>query len=183
MTHRHPRTIVASLIGMLLVASLVCFDPAFAEGLPAAGRMPTLSASTLADRAVTLPADLPGEKTLVLMAYDRKQQADLDTWIVGLRLREGTRPWVEVPVIGRSNAFVRGMIDAGMRRGIPDVADRDRTITLAVDAVSLRAALALEGDVDQVDLMVIDRSGLVRVRARGPYALDKSKALLDAMAR
>ena len=171
---------------VLRVASLIVattLSAAFAHTAVGDGQWPTLEAETLAGRRVTLPADLPGARTLVLMAYERNQQRDLDTWVDGLQLRRGTVPWVEVPVIGKQNEFVRGVIDAGMRRGIPDEGDRDRTITLAMDRATLRQALRLAGDVDAVDVMVVDRSGRVVVSARGRYAAEKAGPLLDALAR
>jgi hypothetical protein len=140
---RMARRIATAGLPVLLFLALP--STGFAQAI-GAGLMPKLSAEDLNERAVTLPAQLPAEKTLVLMAFTQEQQADLDTWITGLGLVDGKLPWIETPVIEKSNAFVRAMISGGMRRGIPDKSVRERTITLFTDPVALRREMGLPGD-------------------------------------
>ena len=82
------------------------------------GRMPIIKAETLNEREVTLPQDLPGVKTLVLIAFEREQQKNVDTWVNGLSLKSNPFAWIETPVIDPKNPIFRAFINSGMRRGI-----------------------------------------------------------------
>lgn len=167
------------LAALLLAATL-----AAAQSVAAPGRMPELTAENLSERSLKLPADLPGERTLVLMAYERRQQADLDTWINALKLKDGAIAWVELPVVGQRIGLMRAFINGGMRRGIAAGPDRDRTVTLFVDAAPLRAAMGLApqpAEASAVDVVVVSRDGRVLAQASGSYTAAKAGPLLQAL--
>jgi hypothetical protein len=65
-----------------------------------------------------------------------------------------------------------------MRRGIPDAAARDRTITLFIDKAPFKRALKIE-DENTIHVFVVSRSGEVLWRASGAYDDAKGKSLLD----
>ncbi|MEM9989813.1 MAG: hypothetical protein AAF723_09880, partial [Pseudomonadota bacterium] len=91
---------------------------------------PTLTAKDLNKREVTLPRGLPSDPSIVMLAFYRKQQDDLNTWINGMNLKaEDAPPWVELPVVGWHNRLFSRYIDNGMRSGITATEDRARTIT------------------------------------------------------
>jgi hypothetical protein len=145
------------------------------------GRMPTVTAENLNEKPFTLPAQLPAERSLVLMAFEREQQVVLNTWVEGLSLKDNKLPWIETPVIAKGYGLFRGFIDNGMRRGIPDPALRERTITLYTDPTALRRDMGLSGDGKEVWVLVVDRSGQVLAQAPGAYSADKAKPLLEAL--
>jgi hypothetical protein len=64
-----------ALAASALSCWLVCTWPvalhAQTPGQAAAGRMPTISAENLNEKPFTLPAQLPAERTLVLVAFER----------------------------------------------------------------------------------------------------------------
>ena len=102
-----------SLLGLVVVFAL-WIESAVAQVQPVApeARMPSIRAQTLNQRELTLPQELPGEVTLVLMAFEREQQVKVDTWIVGLNLKQNPFAWVETPVIEPKNWLVRAFITA-----------------------------------------------------------------------
>jgi hypothetical protein len=66
---------------------------------------PQLAARDLSGREVTLPAGLPGERNVVLIAFRRDQQKLVDTWVPWLEQRAAADPglrFVELPAIGCS---------------------------------------------------------------------------------
>lgn len=134
---------ISELAAAVLAAALLCAaaPPARAtkvldrrESQP--GTFPVIEAESLRGRTVRLPADLRGERNLLLVAYEREQQADIDTWLAVLDTLAPRLPdfaYYELPTIGGGYKWMRAMIDGGMRQGIPDRAQRDRTITLYLD--------------------------------------------------
>ena len=67
-------------------------------------QFPPLDADDLNGRAVSLPQDLPGDPTIVFIAYKRNQQPSINAWVARLGLQElGGLAWAELPVVGRGS--------------------------------------------------------------------------------
>jgi hypothetical protein len=148
---------------------------------PSDRRMPTIETQTLNGRKITLPRELPGEKTLVLMAFTRGQQVNVNTWIDGMKLSESPYAWVETPVVGKRNGLSKVFIDNGMRSGIRDVATREKTITLYTDRVALLKAMGLKESIKGIFAVVLDRQGNVLASVEGDYSSAKASTLVDAL--
>jgi hypothetical protein len=81
---------------------------------------PTVSGQTLEKESMTLPDDLKGEITLLLIGYKQDSQFDIDRWLIGLDMTQTQVPVFEVPTIqGLFPRMFSTMIDNGMRSGIP----------------------------------------------------------------
>ena len=134
-----------------------------------AATFPDLTASNLGGRAMHLPEDFEGRLNLVLIAFQRHQQSDVDSWLEpGRRLAAEfpTLACYELPVIGKMNPLFRRFIANGMRSGIPDHKARTATITLHLDKPAFRRSLQLPGE-DRVHALLVDRKGAVHWRAEG----------------
>lgn len=102
---------------------------------------PAVEGRNLEGRAFHLPADFEGDVNVVLVAFKREQQADVDTWtpvLQKLASRHRTMRVYELPTLGRRYRLIRSVIDGGMRGGIPDAAVRAATITLYIDKAPRR---------------------------------------------
>ena len=134
-----------------------------------------------------LPGELPAERTLVVLAYRQRHQRDVDAWIA-LAVAAGVPPTprgqdrpmatavVEVPFLSARWLPVRRLIDGGMAQGIayPDVLAR--TLTAYGSPAAHRRACGLDGREgrgaavlgEEVEALVVDRSGAVWWHASGP---------------
>ncbi|MEO0445338.1 MAG: hypothetical protein AAF191_04600 [Verrucomicrobiota bacterium] len=148
---------------------------------PEEGTFPILTADDLNGKSVTLPAELPGDPTLVLLAFTSEQQADVDQWLAELRLKEGNEiPWVELPVMGAKNFLLKAVIENGMRSGIPKKEDRARTISLYTDREAFLGSLGIV-ETDRIYAAVIERSGIIRVMVEGTPTEETKQIVLGAM--
>jgi hypothetical protein len=132
---------------------------------------PPLDAETLEKRAVRLPGDFAGERNLLLVAFQHKQQALIDTWSKRAPALAALDPALrvyEIPAIKKMPGPIRWMIASGMRRGIADAATRDRTIALFIDKAPFERALRID-DESTVYALVVNRTGEVLWRAAGAY--------------
>jgi hypothetical protein len=151
-----------------------------------AWRFPTLPVRDLDGRDLTLPADLEGERNVVVLAFEMRHQRLVDSWIPWLEdraARDDAFRYYEVPTIGTGWRPVRSWIDGGMRRGIPDPAVRRRTLTAYVPLGPVTAELGIT-DTSDVWVVAVDAQGAVRWRGRGPYtpaAAGDLGATVDAM--
>ena len=146
---------------------------------------PTVHGSNLNRRAFNLPGDFESERNLVIVAFQRDQQAIVDTWtapIRGLLARYPDLRFYELPTISRGNPLFRAWLDGAMRGGIPDRQSREQTITLYLDKVAFRQALGLPHE-DTIYVLLVDRAGRVFWRGEGEYSAQLAAELERVLAR
>jgi hypothetical protein len=145
---------------------------------------PTVTGRSLEGRELVFPRDLPGDRNVVLIAFERWHQREVDSWMPALRRLRETDPALavyELPTLGNAWRPVRGFIDGGMRGGIPDKAVREATVTLYLDKGPFKRALGIR-DEDHIQLLVLDRDGRIRLRIIGP-ATGEGVAVLETALR
>ncbi|MBK7048381.1 MAG: hypothetical protein IPH48_18150 [bacterium] len=181
--------VAALLLATLATATLVNATLAHATEIidrrtEQPGTFPVIAAETLRGRSVRLPEQLKGERNLLIVAYEREQQADIDTWLAVLDTLAPQLPdfaYYELPTIGTNYKWMRAVIDGGMKQGIPDRAQRDRTITLYLDVDWFRGQLGT-ADNDGIAALLVDRQGNIAARWYGRYAAAYGDELRAAVA-
>lgn len=144
-----------------------------------AWRFPSVSGRSLDGREVHLPDDFAGEINVVLVAFARKQQQDVDSWTPYFKPLAAVMPGVriyELPTLPRGLRMMRPMIDGGMRGGIPDPKLRETTITLYLDKEPFREALGIR-DESAIHVFIVDGKGRILARVTGPYAPESFRVL------
>jgi hypothetical protein len=130
-------------------------------------RFPDLEATSLDGRRWHLPRDLE-RPSIVILAFERHQQREVDDWIVGLEALGCPHPILEVPTIGRRYRWARSFIDGGMRAGIPDAIVRARTLTTYTDVSRVLTALGLRST-EHVVVTLVEATGEVTALHQGTY--------------
>jgi hypothetical protein len=146
---------------------------------------PVVQGLSLTGRHVALPADFEGDLNVVLVAFKRHQQDDVDTWTPRLRELAAGRPGLrvyELPTLASSYRIMRPFIDGGMRGGIPDSAVRAATITLYISKGPYKAALRIPSE-DDIHVFLVERGGRIRWRAVGPLTAAAAAQLEAALRR
>ncbi len=135
------------------------------------GRFPRVSGDNLNGKRFDLPRAFEGILNIVVIAFQREQQHDVDGWMPFLKTLAKDRNDVriyELPTLSRGYRLMRPIIDGGMRGGIPDTTVRAATITLYIDKTPFRRALELP-DEDRIYILAMDREGHVHARATGLF--------------
>ncbi len=141
-------------------------------------RFPAVSGDNLNGKRFDLPRDFEGALNLVVIAFQREQQRDVDGWMPFLKTLAKDRSEVkiyELPTLGRRYRLMRPIIDGGMRGGIPDTKVRATTITLYIDKTPFRRALELP-DENHIYVVAVDREGHVHARAAGLFTPESGAA-------
>ena len=173
---------MAPLLAALMTVSKEGAGAALPENSPA-GHFPSVKASNLEKRNFNLPADFEGERNLVLVAFEREQQKDVDTWLREMKRFEELDPgfrYYELPTIQRPNALTRWFIDSGMRHGIADRKARERTITLYLEKEPFLDALLIT-DQKKIYAFLVDREGNVLWSSEGVFDESKGASLRSAL--
>jgi len=130
-----------------------------------------------------LPAGLPGEWNVVVVAFRRQQQELVDSWVPWLEERAAETPWlrfVELPAIGLQWQPARPVIDGGMAAAIRDPQTRRRTLTVYTDVRRVTTPLGI-GDRGTIWLFLVDRAGRVRWRGSGGWDAAAAAELAEAL--
>lgn len=178
------------LLGLLLVTALghhgltalPSINGATADSVR---QFPRVEGRNLEGRRFSLPDGFEADYNVVLVAFRREQQADVDSWLPFLReqkvVERGVRVY-ELPTLNRSYRLMRGFIDGGMARGIPERATREATITLYIDKAPFKKALAIAAE-DRIVTLVVARDGRVLWRSDGPFTPESGAELSAALHR
>jgi len=140
---------------------------------------PEVRGSNLDGREFNLPKDFEGELNLVFIAFQREQQALVDSWVPlakTLTARHEGLCYYELPTIYQANSLVRWFINNGMRRGIPDPHARETTITLYIDKEPFRTALGISHE-QTIYVLLVDAGGRVIWRNEGAHTDKKGREL------
>jgi hypothetical protein len=155
---------VLAMAMAFLIGSRVLVAPYGAEGRggsPLDKMLPAVTGTNLAGAKVTLPDDLRGKPSVLLVAYRRGTQADVDRWISFVSQTMPGLTFLEVPTI--ANPVWRplaGWIDGGMKRGVSQ--ERwHQVVTLYEDAPILKDFLGDRGG-HATHVVLLDDSGRVR---------------------
>lgn len=121
----------------------------------------------LSGEIVRLPDDVVGRPVVLLVAYRRVAQLDIDRWLKALRLAAPEVEAYEVPTIPSPVCRPQaGWIDAGMRSGVPREQWRN-VVTVYGDGAAVRDFIG-EAPRPVAHVVLLDDAGVVRwLDARG----------------
>ncbi len=143
------------------------------------GYFPQLVGIDLEGERRELPKSFDKKTNIVAVAFKREQQTNVNGWIKVMDeiIEKNTEiGFFELPLIYELDVVSRSFINNGMRRGIPDVKARKRTITVYTNREDFFKAMQMkEGS---IYLLVIDQSGKISHRIEGD-ATDKNVASLQ----
>jgi hypothetical protein len=143
---------------------------------------PVVSGNDLNGKSWKAPVNFPAERTLVVVAFEREQQANVDAWFEGLGAKDAASliPWIEMPVIENPGIFVRWFINSGMRGGIPDIHVRSHVWTAYTDKKKFMTACGMASS-EHVYAMVVDREGRIPAMESGDYSKEGADRLLGVL--
>lgn len=151
---------------------------------PTPAHFPSVTADTLSKVTVHLPADFAGTNAnLVLVAFERDQQKDVDTWAPAATKLVKDQPgfrFYELPVLPRRDILYRWWLNTAMRSGVSDDAARARTIPLYIGKEDFRKSLQIPSE-KTITALLLDKKGDVIWRSEGVWNEEKQKELLAAL--
>lgn len=148
--------------------------------VPLGKKLPSVAGNSLAGGEVRFPEDLAGRPAVLLVAYRRGTQPDVDRWMAFVGKEAPGVALFEVPTIPNPVwRPVSGWIDSGMRGGVPRV-KWGAVVTLYGDAPLLRDFLGDRGGYT-THVVLLDREGRVAWFDAGGFTEESARALAGAI--
>jgi hypothetical protein len=146
------------------------------------GRLPVLAAKRADQPRLLLPQGLPAERTLALVAFQRSQRGEIQSWVDGLRLEEDrTISWLRMAVLNDpGNEQAREAIEARMSERLNSGTDRSRLVRVFTDREAFVRAAGLSS-AEHAWVLVLNRDGKVLARAEGAFDEDKARAMRQTL--
>jgi hypothetical protein len=168
-----------------LIARIVLFALAVVVAVHAADPVvfPTVSFDNLSKDRVTLPADLHGDRNLLLLYFDLTQQREIDDWndvIDRWRASDPSLTSYTLLVSSQKNIFSRWWQNASMRNASPDANRWPTTLPIYVDKHAFERKLGIPSE-KQVVLLLTDRKGRVLSRVIGSSTDNSRNAMKAAL--
>lgn len=129
---------------------------------------PKITGIDLDGKKQELPAVFKNRFNLVIVAFKREQQPEVDTWIKAIEpiLKENSNlSFYEIPLIYELSAFSRMWVNNGMRLGISDEVARKRTITVYTNREEFFRITGMKED--KICALLIDNSGKILWKEEG----------------
>jgi len=141
---------------------------------------PNLEAETLSGEKIVYPDSVKGKVTLLVLAFERQTQDKVDSWLgpfIGQFAEQDRAGFYEIPMLAGRWKLLSGIIDGGMRRGVPrDRHDHVSTFYGDVDRYCRQLQI---GDKSDGYVFLLDRDGVIRWRSNGWATEEKLQALFE----
>lgn len=154
-------------------------EPEVDEAPMTATRVPVVAGRDIDGNDFVVPTDFAGDLNLVLMAFTREHQFDVNTWLPHARELEASRQGFrvyEVPTLWEMSWFQRKRLDFLMSTGIREPLARATTITLYTNLQAMQSAIGIP-NFEAIQVLLVDREGLVMWRAEGAFSSAKFEGL------
>jgi hypothetical protein len=141
---------------------------------------PEITSKSLAGSVVSLPKTAEGKVTLICIAFVRRAQSMIDSWVQPFEREFGKDTnftIYEIPMMNTSWIVRSWIIDTGMRSGIP-VEKHDNVVTFYGDYSSYQESLGME-DTNFAYIFLLDKKGIVRWRGQGYSNTETEKELIE----
>ncbi len=143
---------------------------------------PKISGIDLEGKKRDLPQAFDKKSNIVVVAFKREQQEEVNTWISAVDeiiKKNSNVAFFEVPLIYELNYLSRSFLNNGMRRGIPDVKARQRTITVYTNRDQFFKITNMQED--KIYVLLVNNKGKILWRTDGVADNKKIKALRIAI--
>ena len=160
-----------SLLGLVLL---------LATGASAQTLAP-ISAQTLSGREVSVPDQMPAQRSILVFGFKQSHTKEFDAWrgpLAQLAKKEGV-DWVELPFVDVGK-ILKAVIRAAMNATMSDDLTREHFAPVWDSPEATKVALGIESD-EQVVVVVCDETGTVLARVDGDPTAEAIATLTAAL--
>ena len=148
--------------------------------------IPNTQATALDGHPVTLPRDLPGRATILILGFGRHSADATTAWEKPVRGQLAHLPAIafyDMAMLAEVPGFVRPFVLRAIRKQVPDVL-KPNFLPLTTDEDAWKHAAGYEANLpDAAYVFVVDRKGQVLWQTHAAYSAEGFRALSEAASR
>ena len=174
-----------SVLLLLSWLSSACISTTYPRRDPTGETFPRILVTPLDGGTKVFPDAFFGKPLLVFVGYKQRSQFDIDRWLIGVTQVDLPVTFVELPTIsGMVPSLIGGMIDSGMRSGIPSEL-WGGVMTVYDDAEKVQAFTGTENELPSRVLLLDAEGKVIYFHDRGfsPFELKKVQDLVGQLLR
>ncbi|WP_421920133.1 hypothetical protein [Marinifilum sp.] len=114
-----PKSVLISVL--ILMVFINKLSAQTTKKLDVGDHFPTIEGELLSSKKISLPEHCKGKISLLIVAFKRGTQAQIDTWTKAILQEFGMQEefrFIEIPMISNFYSWISNYIDNGMRKGI-----------------------------------------------------------------
>lgn len=167
-------------VSLFIVLFSGCANYDYPSQVSIGDTMVSASGESLDGGTVTIPDDFNGQKTLLLFGYKQDAQFDIDRWLIGLDMTDTQVATYEIPTIqGMLPRMFSGVIDSGMRKGIPKPLWKG-VITVYADGDKVQRFTGNQNP-NNARVMLLDKAGKILYFYDQGFAVEALNAVREAL--
>ena len=146
------------------------------------GNMPAVMSQTLLRKPMTVPNDLPSDRTLALITFGKGQRAQAESWIQGLDLKnDSSISWMRMPVLNDPGTLTgRDAVEQRLLQHYQADAERANLVPVFTDRADFVRSAGLNST-EQGYAVVVNRRGEVLARVEGKFDAEKAQTLRETL--
>lgn len=140
-----------------------------AASIALAATVPPTQTQTVSGKRVVLPDALAGHAAILVVGFTKSSRSQTTAWSAQLAKDYGSEPRLQrfaLAVLDDVPSFVRGMVIAGIRRGVPS--DQQDAFLLLFDNAKPWKDLTNFKDPDDAYVILLDPTSHVVAQTHGP---------------
>jgi hypothetical protein len=145
-----------------------------------AGTIPPATGTALDGHKITLPDDLPGRASILILGFSKNSQNTTTAWEIPIRKSLAATPaigYLDIPFLEDAPSLIRPIILRGIRKQVPDILKPNFVPLTSGEAAWKQAATFTPSAPDAAYVLLVDKSGTIRWQTHAPY----TPALFDQL--
>jgi putative protein-disulfide isomerase len=144
-------------------------------------KFPEMKAQTLSKKDIIFPAETLGKPTILCLVFDGKAQSLVDTWTTPIleKYPNNEVNYYEIPMIKSVYKIIKGTIDNGMRKGVPEKLHKN-VATYFGSLSDYKTKLMLD-DTNNCFVFLLDKEGTIKYVSDNVADADKLNAMYTAI--
>ena len=134
--------------------------------------IPTTTATALDGHTLTLPRDLPGHATILILGFTRKSADTTTAWEKPIRACLANAPaisFLDMPFLEDAPAFIRPLILRSIRKQVPDILKPNFLPLTTDESIWKQLAHYTDSAPDAAYVLLVDTSGTIRWQSHDPF--------------
>jgi hypothetical protein len=141
--------------------------------LAAPATIPTATATALDGHTVSLPRDLPGRATILILGFSQHSQTATTAWEKPIRSSLASAPaigYLDMPILEDAPSFIRPLILRSIRKQVPDVLKPNFLPLTSNEAAWKQLTHFSPTSPDAAYVLLVDRAGNIRWQTHEPFS-------------